>query len=542
MAKLERTEKPINVILSDLENGELGLPEIQRGYVWKKTQVRDLIESLYKEYPCGLVLYWKPPEDVLVNLELRDFAFHPTKVPKDKKPSHLVLDGQQRLTSLHRVLEAEVEVYFNIEEEKFENYSRKLKNQPQWVAVSNVLQSGATKVWRDIKRTLSNGQMTDEQEDRYLDRLGRLERIKEYKVPVEILHTDDYEEITEAFIRINSKGTKLREAELALAQLAFHLPGSVSKKFDEALEDYEEKNFEFEARFLMRCFVAVATNQSRFKYLGKLWSRSAQDLEQVWRCTKRGLDYTVNFLRNNAGIESSDWIPSLNALVPLVVHFSKDRQGAEQDTNPLLFWFFSACMWGRYSSSPETKLDQDLGALEKQGNEGLLENLRKDARDLVVDMEDLIGSYQSSPFLPVLFAVIRKRRAKDWFRDIELSATNVGPADQLELHHIFPKAFLRKHGYTRKHFDDLANIAFLSQKGNRTVQSSEPHSYIKEFAIEKKRLEAQFVPVNPELWKVDRFEEFIQERRRLIAQAMNEYLSQLAETASAQAVRSIARG
>lgn len=531
MAKLERTEKPLNVILNDLENGDLGLPEIQRGYVWRKTQIRDLVESLYKEYPCGLVLYWKPPEEVMQHLQLRDFAFHPSRIPKDKKPSFLVLDGQQRLTSLHRVLEGEADVHFNIEEEKFENYSRKLKNQPHWVPVSKVLQDGATKIWRQVKKEFSSGNsvaLSDEQEDLYLDRLGRLEKIKEYKIPVQILHTDDYEEITEAFIRINSKGTKLREAELALAQLALHLPGSVAKEFGKALDRYEDRSFELDARFLIRCFVAVATGQSRFKYLGKLWSKKAEELRRYWAQTERGLDYAINFLRNNAGIESSDWIPAMNALVPLVVYFSGERRSPEQDGDRLLFWFFSATMWGRYSSSVETKLDQDLTAIEKAKVDGLLENLRKDTRDLVVDEDELVGNYQRSPFLTSLFVVVRRRRAKDWFRDIELSATNVGPSDQLELHHIFPKALLRKNGYPRKEFDDLANIAFLSQKGNRTVQSSEPHSYIKQFEIAKDRLEAQFVPLDPALWKVDRFKDFISERRRLIALGMNEYLAQLA--------------
>ncbi|GAG89697.1 unnamed protein product, partial [marine sediment metagenome] len=119
MAKLTRMEKPMNVIIEERQRGELGLPEIQRGYVWKQTQVRDLIESMYKNYPCGLILYWKPPSEMLDNLQLRESAISSSRASADKKPTFLVLDGQQRITSIMRVLEGTTEVYFNVEEEKF---------------------------------------------------------------------------------------------------------------------------------------------------------------------------------------------------------------------------------------------------------------------------------------------------------------------------------------------------------------------------------------------------------------------------------------
>ncbi len=154
----------------------------------------------------------------------------------------------------------------------------------------------------------------------------------------------------------------------------------------------------------------------------------------------------------------------------------------------------------------------------------MIQNLRRHVRDLIVDDDELIGHYKRSPFLTVLFAVVRRRHAKDWFRDVELNSTNVGPADQLELHHIFPRTLLRKHGYSHREIDDLANIAFLSQKGNRTVQSTEPVNYIEKFKIDPKRLRDQFLPMDRELWIVSNFPKFIEERRRLIAKAMNDYL------------------
>jgi len=135
-----------------------------------------------------------------------------------------------------------------------------------------VINEGAVKVWRKLKPQLNSHslQVDESKLDEYIDRLSALEKIKEYHYPVMIIHTDDYEEITESFIRVNSRETRQREAELAMAQLAFHWPVALVKEFEDALEEYEQANYDLEARFLMRCFVAVSTNQSRSMYLSAL--------------------------------------------------------------------------------------------------------------------------------------------------------------------------------------------------------------------------------------------------------------------------------
>jgi uncharacterized protein with ParB-like and HNH nuclease domain len=123
MAKLERTDKPVSVLLEELGKGVLGLPEIQRSYVWNRPQARDLVDSLYREYPSGLILLWKPKELP----ELRNTSLGENS---GRAPDFLILDGQQRLTSLKKVFSGEIDVYFNVEEESFQIYSPKLKANP----------------------------------------------------------------------------------------------------------------------------------------------------------------------------------------------------------------------------------------------------------------------------------------------------------------------------------------------------------------------------------------------------------------------------
>jgi len=517
MAKLERTDKPVSVLLEELGEGALGLPEIQRSYVWNRPQARDLVDSLYREYPSGLILLWKPKELP----ELRDTSLGENS---KKAPDFLILDGQQRLTSLMKVFSGEIDVYFNVEEESFQIYSRKLKANPLWISVKEVINNSAVEVWDELEKKLDDKEKAKE----YLKRLSRLEKIKEYRYPVMIIHTDDYEEITESFIRVNSRGTRLREAELAMAQLAFHWPGALVKEFESALDDYEQANYDLEARFLMRCFVAVGTNQSRFRYLSALWKKSPTELEDIWKRTKKAVDHTINFLRNNAGIESSDWIPSINALVPLVVYFSK-KQGhvTDDEVKGLLFWFFEATMHGRFTGSPETKIDQDLKAVESADPiNSMVANLRRDVPSFDITPEMIEGKYQRHSFLLLIFAITRKKNAKDWFTGTVLSSTNVGPEHKLELHHIFPKAILKKSGDFKTHeMDDIANIAFLSQKANRTILKSKPKDYLTN--IEVDRLRAQAVPLDTDLWIVDRFRDFLVARRKLITEAINEYMREI---------------
>jgi len=528
MAKLERTDKPVSVLLEELKKGELSLPEIQRGYVWNRPQARDLVDSLYKQYPSGLILLWKPEELP----DLRSPEVEQQTFP-DKRPTYLILDGQQRLTSLAKVSDPndmEINLYFNVDTEEFQLFSSKLKGSPFWVSVKAVLNNGAVKVWKDLKTKLATDSRfaTDEEKlDEYLVRLNRLEKIMEYRYPVMVIHTDDYEEITESFIRVNFKGTRLREAEMAMARLAFRWPGVLIKEFENALNDYERINFDFEPRFLMRCFVAIGTGQSRFRYLSGLWKKSQDELKGIWKQTKSGIDYTINFLKNNAGIESIDWIPSLNALIPLVVYLSEKQTLSEREEKLLLFWFFTATVYGRFTGSPETKLDQDLKAIkESDPIAQLVNNLKREFASFEMTPDMLIGKYQASPYLPLMFVIFRKNNAKDWFTGTILSSTNVGPSHQLQFHHIFPQAVLKSVGdYTSYEINDIANIAFLSQRANVSILNSPPKTYLKN--VEAERLKAQLIPIDETLWDIDNFRKFLEERRKLLSEAINSYLSDL---------------
>src|SRR5581483_4918571 len=259
----------------------LKLPEIQRGYVWSRPQVRDLLDSLYRGYPVGTILLWQTEETP----ETRAFAAAGVGNGTLGGGQYL-LDGQQRLTSLRRVMYPSdddkpiVDIRFNFETEEFQVGNAAIRKDPRWLSV--------TEIFRDGPIAVANAQgllaRTDAQD--VLTRIGRVHDIRKYHVPVHLLKGFDYEQVTDIFVRVNSKGTRLREAELAIAQLAFRLPGMVTKELAKFEDRLEQQNYDVELRFLVRCLTAVATGQSRYP---RLAATSEAELRAAWPKTRHAI-------------------------------------------------------------------------------------------------------------------------------------------------------------------------------------------------------------------------------------------------------------
>jgi hypothetical protein len=161
-----------------------------------------------------------------------------------------------------------------------------------------------------------------------------------------------------------------------------------------------------------------------------------------------------------------------------------------------------------------------------EGISAMLDRLLKDLRgEPKLSAEDLERGSTNSPFFPLSFLAVCRNGAKDWFTGVKVKRDTYSEDQNVEYHHIFPKKLLDEQGIDRFARDEMANLAFLGQKANRKIRATEPAIYLAEIAEEAPdRLEAQFVPLDPKLWSLDRFEDFLKERRRMLAQAMNEVL------------------
>ena len=566
MAKAQAT---VEELVGMIERGELELPEMQRGYVWPATRARDLLDSLYRDYPSGTILLWETDEEV----PTREFAVSTERSPYMTR--RFLLDGQQRLTSLASVIRGkpvevrggqrtkEIEILFNLEhpdnlsevlEVDEENYddvdddtiedvdagpddlqrridqltfvvaTSKLARLPHWVKVSDVFKTDSD--FEFLERA-GVTEFRNPLAQKYSTRLQRLRAIRKYEYRMDILErTLDYNEVAEIFVRVNSKGTKLRSSDLALARITAKWRNSL-----EAFEEFRvkcatEHDFPLDLGIHLRSMIVHATGQSRFKTVGSL---PIERLQESWSAHKRAFDYALNFLRSNCGISSPALLSSPLLIVALGFYGSKHDYNVDGDTAVMLRrWVRLANAKGRYSrGSSETTLDQDLVVIRDGGTPAdLIERLRLQVGVLDITAEDLDGKNQRSALFKTMFLAFSDLEAEDWISSLKIDVTRSDGQHEIEFHHIFPQAIL-KGKYSKTLVNDIANLAFIDGRSNRRISARPPKEYITQILTNRgsQPFDRQLIPIVSELLEVENYEAFLAERRSLIASELNRFLA-----------------
>ena len=561
---MSQRDLKVEELVEKLQRGTLRLPELQRGYVWRARQVVDLFDSLYRDYPSGTILTWATDQEV----HLRSLAME----QEDEGATHeLLLDGQQRLTSLRAVLNDEpitvrgrkqpIHILFNLdhperldqdsEEEELDDEdvddqvgfdddqgdaldqatfaiaSPKLADRSNWVAVSDVLKDTST---YKLLRSRGVNPADEALYAKYEERINRLRAIRSYKYRVDTIEQDKpYDEVAEIFVRINASGTRLRGHDLALAHITAMWPGSLTK-FEEYDSECLDRGFAFGFNVLLRTMLVFAIGQPRFRHVGQA---SRPLLERGWERAVNGLNFAMNFFSSNLGVDSSELLSS-DHLAITVAAFA-DRAGFKptpQQIAALERWALVANTKGRYSrGSSETFLDQDLTTVqEERGVEGLVQNLEGQVGQLSVSANELVTLSARSPHFKTMFMAFRDAGAVDWRDRLVISLMHSGGKHRIERHHIFPQAVLNDAGRTKSEIDHGANLAFISARTNKWINKRPPSEYIPALIAESSdsyvtgELRKQCIPTDPELWAVDRYEEFLLRRRELISQRLAEFL------------------
>ena len=504
MPKIDTT---VGNLVDMIKNGELQLPELQRRYVWTATRVRDLLDSLYRGYPSGTILVWEteremPTQDLAISSADSPFRGH-----------KMLLDGQQRLTSLSAVLRGEsvfvsgqekrLEILFNLEhpdgppvevieveedeadEERnldtssnaenapnlvegmkmrtFVVSSPALLNDPHWVKVSEVFKGEKTDAQLLAPLISSFG---DPLFDKYSKRLQAIRKIRDYPYVMHVLDKKlSYEEVAEIFVRVNSLGMKLRGSDLALAQITSRWPGSL-KMLEVFQEECEDRWSSLDLGLLVRTLVVFATHQCRFKTVGAL---PLPKLKDGWNRAKEGIQFAINFLQANAGIEDLSLLSSpLLLIIPGFYAWKRGYQLTPEDERGLKQWVFVANARGHFSGASESTLDADLSTISKGGTtDDLLNTLKLEFGRLEITSEDFVGRNKRSALFGMVYLALKARGAKDWQTGLGLSLTHQGNVHIIELHHIFPKALLRQAGYKTSEINEIANMALVSGGTNR---------------------------------------------------------------------------
>lgn len=522
----------ISSILDYIDNGHMALPEFQRGYVWGREQVRGLFHSLYRGHPVGSLLVWATSASTAAHRGRGDLAPGVVK---------LLLDGQQRITSLYGVIRGAppkffdgnaksfMDLRFNLASEEFEFYQPiKMRDDPLWVDVTALMKRGNAGVG-DFITVLSGNPEHAAKIGEYIGNLNQLLGIRDKNFHIEEVTGADktLDVVVDIFNRVNSGGTKLSKGDLALAKICADWP-EARDTMKASIARWRAAGYDFTLDWLLRSVNTVLTGEAKFLHLH---DRSADDISTALDRAVRHTDTALNLIAGRLGLDHNRVLFARFA-IPVMVRFVDQHGGRldERTRDKLLFWYVQSGMWGRFSASTESVIDKDLGILEQSGGDlgKLIDELRLGQGGLRVEPGHFHSWSVGSRFYPILYMLTRMTEARDWGTGLPLKREMLGRMSALEVHHIFPRSQLYRADFSRSEVNALGNFCFLTKDTNLVISDRRPEEYFPE--IEEAHpgaLRSQWVPDDPKLWRIEKFQDFLEARKELLAEAANSCLKSL---------------
>lgn len=531
----------VGELVDGIRKSDIVLPEFQREFVWSREQAKQLMVSLVRGYPVGSLLFWKtdePPE--LKNLEA---------APEKLGTLQVTLDGQQRLTTLYLFITGEIppyytekdistdprNLYYNLDTGEFQYYqSSRMRDNPLWWSVVECFKNPDINVFAIAQQQAASEGEAFQLAKQYNHHLNRLRQVKELDVPVLTVPSDaTLGDAIDIFDRVNSQGTKLTDAELALT----HITGKWSEArrvMKAKIENLSRRHFYFDLTFTTRALTGVVVRRALYETIHE---RTKEELVAGWRQLERILDYLVTVLPPQAFVHSTQDLNTNNVLVPLVVYLSlnEGRFPDEKALKRAIHWLYAAHTWARYTAQTDQRLEQDVSLVVREPDpwSALCDQIIDQRGRIEVKASDLEGRGSGHPLYRTTFVIAKAHGAVDWFNGVPLGTTH-GQAYHVHSHHIFPVSILYQTAYDsenhlhRKIVNEIANRAFLTAETNRELGDKPPRAYLPE--VEERypgALVRQFIPMDPALWEIERYRDFLEARRQLIAQKINEFMAGL---------------
>lgn len=538
----------ISHILDKIDENQLFVPAFQREYVWKRKNAKDLIASLINDYPTGTMLTWEtntPPE-----------LKGPYKYDPVQGSVKLILDGQQRITTLYMLMTGNIPKYYkedeimndirnlhvNVETLELEYYRKTLMvNNPIWVSITDIFKSKIR--YRDVVESLEklNGgeRISREKENKIDDNFRAIEKIRDRDFQEQIIPTKaSIKEAIDIFYIVNASGVNLTDAELALAQISGYWP-EAREKFKKKLKEMEQSGFAFKLDFIIYVLLGVLHhNGSKMEKLHA--TDNLEPLKEAWeRLSNDTLDYVFNIMKSQAFIDHTKEINSVYALIPIIVYaFNKKGERLSQlEIKKALKWFYYSQIRWRYISQLPQKLDKDLGIIANEENpfDKLLKIIELE-RPLEISKDEFIGVGVQHPLWGLMKWYFKSKNAICLSTGLNIRK-NMGKKYDLEWDHIFPYSVLKANGYNMNNrmkyalAQEITNRAVLTQVANRTKSAKYADGYLLEVSEKfPNGLKLQCIPEDQELWKLENYELFLEKRRQLLAKKLNDFLSKITVT------------
>ena len=313
--------------------------------------------------------------------------------------------------------------------------------------------------------------------------------------------------MVDIFNRVNSGGTKLSKGDLALAKICADWPeGRDAMKAK--LKEWTKADYHFTLDWLLRSVNTVLTGEAKFQHLHE---KTAAEVQEALARTAKHIETSLNLIGGRLGLDH-DQVFFGRFGVPVMARYLDQRQAkklgpmGEQERDKLLFWFVQAAMWGRFSGSTESFIDQDLAALEGAdgGLDKLLEQLRLWHGGLRAEPGHFTGWSLGARFYPVLYLLTRMGGSRDWGTGLPLKASLLGQDEPIGGASHLPQGPALQTYYKRPEVNALANFCFLTKDTNLHITDRLPEDYFPEVeTAHKGALASQWIPDDPALWKID---------------------------------------
>jgi len=574
----------LNSLIEFIALGQIGLPDIQRPFVWQNAKVRDLFDSMYRGYPVGYLLFWQNGVDGHESRIIGDER-------KQKYPSLLIVDGQQRLTSLYAVVRGvpvirenyaaeSIEIAFNPLTEGFEVADAAIRKDPAFISNISALLSDKSDLFELVDgylARLSTAREVSEAERKQIrNAINRLSKLGSFPfTALELAATVTEEEVSEVFVRVNSKGTPLNQADFILTLMSVFWDDG-RRQLESFCREARTPSVKGASPYnhfirpdpdqLLRVAVGLGFKRARLQFVYSLLRGkdletgvfSAERRDQQFSVLKKAqaevvnLTYWHDFFNavRQAGYRGGRWISSTNGLLYAYVFYLIGRTEYHVDEHILrrtiAKWFFMSSLTARYTSSPESAMEADLARLRGVENGRDFVSILNQVCDTSLTHDfwtitlpnELATSAAQSPSLYAYYAALVLLDAKVLFskqRVIDLVDPSVhSNKAAVERHHLFPKAYLHSIGINQtREINQIGNFALLEWRDNVDIKDRNPAQYVPDFTARHSSSELRQMyrwHALPDGWEMLPYPTFLIERRELMARIIRDGYANLSES------------
>lgn len=536
--------KVVSILNNPDEDGGFWLPNIQRAFVWSEEQICRLFDSILREYPISTLLVWKTTSEIKLrkfidtwkgSLRLSDFF-----MPDNKKKKGLVLDGQQRLQSLFIGLHGSYEnheLYFDIlsgevaapDDVKYKfQFLDSASGVFPWIKFKDLVITTKKKreivdsIKADAGRTLTDAELN--KIDDHLDLVDRTFKMDEAITYQELdsidnpnLYTED--DVVEVFIRANSGGTKLGKSDLLFSLLTASWEVA-HEEMAELLDSLNKHGFNFDRDFVLKTCLILLEQGARYE-VEKFRTLGVRDeIVSKWGDISTAIQDVLDYVRGKTYIQCDKALPTYLVLIPLVYvryHFPDAWKTAKERDGYLL----RSSLAGAFGGNPDALLDALIKRLQELKGFNATEAfnvIRTRGRSLELTEDRFWQMGYGSNTVHLLFNL--------WYRDFNQTPAYENNMPQVD--HIFPQSALRAvkvenpdtgrmvMKYRDADRNQLANCMLLSKEENGPGGKWDtlPEKWFADKDADY--LAMHLIPTDPDLWRLDRFEDFIEERKKLI--------------------------